>query len=83
MIRDQYISLQGPVERRGKQFVLRVPLAAGGDRLQRVASSASYVEEGHLVVVLPDWLAERMQLAEGAPIHVDDRWGKLNVARLA
>lgn len=82
MIRDQYLSLQGPVERRGDRLVLRVPLSDGGEQLKLVAKSTSYEEDGNLILVLPDWLAERMKLDEGASIHVDDRWGKLNIARL-
>lgn len=77
-----YVSLQGPVERRGDRLVLRVPLTEGGEELRRVAQTNSYEEDGNLVVVLPDWLAERMDLHEGAAVHVDDRWGKLNIARL-
>lgn len=79
---NQYVALQGPVERRGNRLVFRVPMEAGGERLQLVAKATSYEEDGDLVVVLPDWLAARMQLAEGSAVHVDDRWGKLNIARL-
>lgn len=82
MDRDGYVSLEGPVERRGDSLVLCVPLSAGGEQLRHVASSTSYEEDGNLVVVLPNWLAERIKLDEGASVHVDDRWGKLNIARL-
>lgn len=79
---NDYVALEGPVERRGSQLVLRVPLGAGGDRLRLVAKATSYEEEGNLIVVLPEWLATRMRLHEGAAVHVDNRWGKLNIARL-
>ena len=82
MLVNDYLSLEGPVERRGDRLVLRVPLNAGGERLRLVAHATSYVEDGRLVVVLPDWLARRMQLEEGSAVHVDDRWGRLNISRL-
>jgi hypothetical protein len=79
---NDYVALEGPVERRGDRLVFRVPLEAGGDRLRLVAKATSYEEDGNLVVVLPEWLAHRMQLDEGSAVHVDDRCGKLNIARL-
>ena len=79
---SDYISLQGPVERRGNRLVFRVPLEVGGERLRTVARAISYEEDGDLVLVLPEWLATRMDLHEGAGVHVDDRWGKLNITRL-
>lgn len=77
-----YISLQGPVERRGDRLILRIPLHAGGDQLLRVAQPNSFVEDDKLVVPLPYWLTERMQLDEGSEVNIDDRWGKLNITRL-
>lgn len=79
---DEFVALEGPVERRGDRLVLRVPLEAGGEKLKVVAKATSYEEEGRLVVILPEWLAERMQLDEGSAVHVDNRWGKLNISRL-
>ena len=82
MIQDAFLSLQGPVERRGDRLVFRVPLDAGGEQLRSVAPAASFEEDGDLVVVLPEWLAREMRLHEGSSVHVDDRWGKLNISRL-
>ncbi len=79
---NDYLALEGPVERRGNRLVLRVPLGEGGERLKLVTRKTSYEEEGNLVVVLPEWLATRMRLHEGAAVHVDDRWGRLNISRL-
>jgi hypothetical protein len=79
---SEYVSIQGPVEQREGQLVLRVPLEDGGHRLRTIARAVSFVENGDLVVLLPEWLAERMDLREGTTVHVDDRWGKLNISRL-
>ncbi|MGI4829661.1 MAG: hypothetical protein ACRYFU_15915 [Janthinobacterium lividum] len=77
-----YNSVQAPVERREDRLVLRIPMDAGGDKLQLVARASSFVEGDDLVVLLPEWLAHRMQLGEGSEVHLDDRWGKLNIARV-
>lgn len=79
---SEYVSIEGPVERREGQLVLRVPLDVGGKKLQNVARMISFVEDGKLVVLIPEWLSEKMHLVEGTEVHVDDRWGKLNIARL-
>ena len=81
-MQENYVSLQGPVERRENRLVLRIPMDAGGDKLQLVAKATSFVEDGKLVVLLPEWLAQRMHLGEGSEVNIDDRWGKLNIARL-
>ena len=82
MTKNEYFAMEGPVERLGDRLVLRVPLEDGGDQLHAVASTSSYVENGDLVVELPEWLAKRMDLEEGTSVHVDDRWGRLNITRL-
>lgn len=82
MLAEDFVAAEGPVERRGDRLVLRVPLEAGGEKLRPLARAISYVEEGRLVVLLPEWLAERMQLEEGSAVHIDNRWGRLNIARL-
>ncbi len=79
---NDFVALEGPVERRNGRLVLRVPLRGGGERLKLVTATTSYEEDGLLVVVLPDWLSSRLQLHEGSAVHVDDRWGRLNIARL-
>lgn len=82
MLVDDFVAVEGPVERQGERLVLRVPLEAGGDKLRALTRAISFVEDGRLVVLLPEWLAERMQLEEGSAVHLDNRWGKLNIARL-
>ena len=81
-MQTNYNSVQAPVERRRNRLVLRIPMNAGGDKLQLVARTSSFVEDGDLVVLLPEWLASRMNLGEGSEVYLDDRWGKLNIARL-
>ena len=66
----------------GHHLVLRVPMDAGGDSLQHVAGDMARVIDGRLVVFLPDWLAQKMHLHEGCEVHIDTRWGRLNIARV-
>ena len=81
-MQTNYNSVQGPVERRDDRLILRIPLEAGGDKLQLVAQANAFVEGPDLIVMLPEWLAQRMQLGEGTEVYLDDRWGKLNIARV-
>lgn len=82
MMSDTYVAVEGPVERRGRLLVLRVPLEAGGETLKATVQKSSFVEDGRLVVVLPEWLTRDMRLEEGSAVHVDNRGGRLNIARL-
>lgn len=79
---SDYLSLEGPVERLNGQLILRIPLEAGGSRLRETVCPECTVQGNDLIVPLPDWLTASIRLAEGTEVHVDDRWGKLNIARV-
>ena len=79
---SDYLSIEGPVERLDGQLILRIPLDAGGDRLRRTACMGCAVQGKDLIVPLPEWLASSIRLVEGTAVHVDDRWGRLNIARV-
>lgn len=79
---SDYLSLEGPVERLNGQLILRIPLEAGGRRLRETVCPECTVQGNDLIVPLPDWLTASIRLAEGTEVHVDDRWGKLNIARV-
>ena len=78
---EDYISLRGPIEREGERLVLRIPLDAGGEQLSIVAKGICEIDGDDLVVVLPDWLAEKIGVGEGTVVYVDDRWGKFNITK--
>jgi hypothetical protein len=78
---EDYISLHGPIEREGDRLVLRIPLAAGGDQLRLVCEGISEIDGEDLVVPIPNWLAEKIRVAEGTEIFVDDRGGKFNITK--
>lgn len=78
---EPYISLLGPVEREGARLVIRIPLNQGGDELHQVCEDISEIDNEDLVVPIPDWLAQRMTVAEGTLVHVDNRGGKFTMAK--
>ncbi len=80
---NSYISLCGPIEREGSRLVIRIPLDAGGEQLRLVCEAISEIDADDLVVPIPDWLAEKIQVSEGTMVYVDDRDGKLNITKAA
>jgi hypothetical protein len=78
---DDFISLRGPIEREGSRLVLRIPLDDGGWDLHLVCQQISEIDGDDLVVLIPDWLAEKNRVGEGTIIHVDNRGGKFNITK--
>ena len=79
---SDYLCLEAPVERLNDRLILRIPLEAGGQRLRQTLCAQCPIDGKDLIVTLPDWLAVKIKLAEGVAVHLDDRWGKLNIARV-
>jgi hypothetical protein len=75
------IFLTGPIEREGDRLILRIPLDAGGEQLHLVCENISEIDGEDLVVAIPNWLAEHIQVGEGTMVTVDDRWGKFNITK--
>ncbi len=76
-----YVSLCGPIEKEGDRLVMRIPLDAGGEQLYLVSKQISEIDGDDLVVHIPVWLAEKIQVGEGTQVFVDDRWGKFNITK--
>jgi hypothetical protein len=74
-------SWSGPVESIGGNLTLRIPLAAGGAKLQRCARGIVRVEGDFLAVIIPNWLAEKLDISDGSVIVVDNRGGRFNITR--
>ena len=75
------ISIEGPVERVGDELMLRIPLSAGGATLAPIARGIGQVEGDNLCIVIKPWLAEKLRLAEGSLVVVDNRGGSLTITR--
>ena len=76
---EKYVSLSGPIQTEGDKLVFRVPLNAGGAQLNLVASGISVIEGNDLVIIIPPWLAEKLQIVGGTEVTIDDRSGIFNI----
>ena len=72
-------SLGGPVARVDGRLVLQIPLGAGGAALVACSRGIGRVENDTLIVTIPDWLAEKLEIGEGSAVIVDNRNGKFNI----
>jgi hypothetical protein len=80
---SEQVSLEGPVELENGQLTLRIPLEAGGDKLAPLAKGIGHVEGDELVVVIQPWLAEKLRIAAGSLVFVDNVDGKFRITRSA
>ncbi len=78
---DDFISLRGPIEREGSRLVIRIPLDDGGCDLHLVCQQISEIDGDDLVVLDSDWLAEKIEVAEGTIVRVDNGGGKFNITK--
>lgn len=72
-------SLRGPVEKFEGKLMLRIPLDAGGDQFIECARGISEVDGEYINVIIPDWLAAKLRIAEGSVVSVDNANGKFNI----
>jgi hypothetical protein len=61
---------------------MRIPLDAGGERLQTAARGICEIDGDDLVVTIPHWLAQKIEVNEGTEVCVDDRGGKFNITKV-
>ena len=80
---SEVISIQGPVELHGDQLALRIPLDAGGRQLAPLCSRIGIVDGEFLIVVIKPWLAEKLNIALGSLVVVDNENGKFTITRSA
>ena len=77
------ISIEGPVVAHEGQLALRIPLAAGGDKLAPLAREIGTVDSEYFTVIIPPWLAEKLRIGEGSLVVVDNDNGKFTITRSA
>lgn len=80
---DDFISIEGPVERIEGNLVLRIPLSAGGEQLAPLARGIGLIEGDYLCVVIKPWLAEKLRIEEGSLVIVDNNNRKFTITRSA
>ena len=76
-------SLEGPLELVDGHLMLRIPLAAGGDKLASCARGVGTVDSEYLTIIIQPWLAEKLRIGEGSLVFVDNRDGKFKITRSA
>jgi hypothetical protein len=77
------ISLEGPVELVDGKLMVRIPLAAGGDKLAPLARGIGQTDGEYLNVVIQPWLAEKLRIGAGSLVFVDNKNGKFTITRSA
>jgi hypothetical protein len=77
---NSIISLAGPVDLIDGKLTLIIPLEYGAG-LVECSRGIGEVRDGELVIVIQDWLAEKLAIVEGSVVVVDNRNGKFNLTR--
>ena len=78
---DDFMSIEGPVDRVGADLVIRIPLEEGGEELAPFARGIGEIKEGCLCVVIQPWLAEKLRIREGSLVIIDNMNGKFTITR--
>lgn len=76
---DDVTTLEGPIEDIDGRLTMRIPLEAGGKELVSCSRGIGQVVGSELHVVIPPWLAEKLGIAGGMTVVVDNRDGKFNI----
>ena len=77
------VSIEGPVESIYGKLTLRIPLSMGGAQLAPFAKGIGSIGGDYLCVIIPDWLAEKLRIAEGSLVTVDNYNDKFTITRSA
>jgi hypothetical protein len=80
---DNFVSIEGPVERIDGNLILRIPLSAGGEQLSPSARGIGQIEGEYLCVLIRPWLAAKLRIKEGSLVVVDNKNGKFTLTRSA
>ena len=77
------ISIEGPVELIDGNLTLRIPLPVGGDKLAPLACGIGEIDGDYLCVIIKPWLAEKLRIAAGSLVVVDNKNGTFTITRSA
>jgi hypothetical protein len=78
-VMEELVSLKGSVLKVNGQLILLIPLEGGGSELVECARGISEVQGEYLKVVIPEWLAEILEIEEGDLISLHDTDGELHI----
>lgn len=74
--RRKVVRLEGPLEKIGERYLLRIPLDVGGDVLSETTRGIGQVKNDVLEIELPDQLVQNLKLKEGQRLLVHNATGK-------
>ena len=77
----EVVSLEGPVEVVNGELAILIPLEAGGAVLAPLAKGIGEIDGEFLKVVIRRWLAEKLRIAAGSLVIVDNADGKFTLTR--
>jgi hypothetical protein len=72
--------IQGPVNLIDGKLTLKIPLEYGAG-LVECSRGIGEVSDGHLVIIIEDWLAEKLGLVDGSIVIVQKLNGKFNLRK--
>ena len=78
-MKEESVSLEGPVEKLDGKLDLVIPLEAGGNQLIACSRGISEVKGENLVVIIPEWLSGMLRIEEGDIVAIDNLDGKFNI----
>jgi hypothetical protein len=77
----EVVSLEGPVEVVNGELAILIPLEVGGAVLAPLAKGIGEIDGEFLKVVIRPWLAEKLRIAAGSLVIVDNANGKFTITR--
>jgi len=77
----EVVSLEGPVEMVNGELTILIPLEAGATVLAPLAKGIGEIDGEFLKVVIRPWLAEKLRIAAGSLVIVDNANGKFTITR--
>jgi hypothetical protein len=78
-VMEEVMSFEGPVLKINGELVLIIPLSGGGSDLVECARGISELQREFLKIVIPEWLAGMLQIAEGDLVCVRNTDGKFHI----
>jgi hypothetical protein len=72
------VRIQGPLELIDGHWLLRIPLAVGGQQLVPLTRGIAEVRDDVLVITLPENLVQNLGLREGQHLWVNSENGELS-----
>jgi hypothetical protein len=80
---NEVVSLEGPVEKDGEELVLKIPLDAGWAELVGCSLGIAVMEDGHLKIVIQEWLAGLLRIEEGDLVNINNFGGKFTISAVS